>query len=110
MAGSFQSVIPPLKTLASTSELTVKESTPSRWYASATGPNTIGRCQAGFSLQRLAAGSIWSRLSGESDPAKSTWLAMNCSRPAPEPVGLYARSLPGHSSAHSSLKSAMAFC
>src|SRR5882757_2443451 len=35
---------------------------------------------------------------------------MNCSRPAPEPVGLYETFLPGQSWPHTWLNSAMAFC
>lgn len=53
-----------------------------------TGPNTSGRCHAGFPSQRSAAEVTWASLSGESEPAMSTWPAMNCSRPAPDPVGL----------------------
>src|SRR3954468_1725602 len=35
---------------------------------------------------------------------------MNCSTPAPEPVGLYARVLPAQVWPHTLLNSAMAFC
>src|SRR5690625_5182406 len=75
-----------------------------------TGPNTSGRCHAGFPSHRAAASETWGSLSGESDPAKSTCPAMNCSRPAPEPVGLYDRFLPGHCLPHSWLNTAIAFC
>ena len=58
----------------------------------AIGPVTIGRFQAG-DAQALAASSdsmapsFSSVLRAESEPAKSTCLAMNCLMPAPEPVG-----------------------
>ena len=61
-------------------------------------------------IQRLAAGEICSAVSGESDPAKSTWPAMNCSRPAPDPVGLYDTFLPGQNWPHSWLNTSIAFC
>ena len=44
--------------------------------------------QAGLPPQRSAACAACSSLIAESDPAKSTLPATNCSRPAPEPVGL----------------------
>ena len=37
-------------------------------------------------------------------------LAMNCVTPAPEPVGLYDRFLPGHAWPHTWLNTAIAFC
>ena len=56
----------------------------------AIGPTTIGMFQASLPLQRslAAATSPSSSFSAESEPAKSTWPALNCSTPAPEPVGL----------------------
>ena len=76
----------------------------------ATGPNTSGRFHAGLPPQRAAAGSTWSFDSGESEPAKSTCLAMNCVTPAPEPVGLYDSVLPEHVWPHTWLNTAIAFC
>jgi hypothetical protein len=58
----------------------------------------------------LAAGPIWSATNGESAPAKSTWPAMNCSRPAPDPVGLYDTLLPGQYWPHTWLNNVIAFC
>jgi hypothetical protein len=59
-------------------------------YATAIGPVTMGRFQAGLAAQRAAAASTSPllALSAESEPAKSTWAAVNCLMPAPEPVGL----------------------
>ena len=59
----------------------------------AIGPVTIGRFQAGEPQYVAAASasttpSFSSVFSAESEPAKSTWPAMNCLMPAPEPVGL----------------------
>src|ERR1700722_11536103 len=108
--GSFHTAILPVKILASTSLLTVNVVIPGRLYTNATGPNTSGRSHAGFPLQRLVAGPIWSAISGESDPAKSTWPAMNCSRPAPDPVGLYDTDLRGQYWPQTWLNTAIAFC
>src|ERR1700752_4040664 len=110
MAGSFHLVIWPWKILASTSAFTTSFSTPSMLYANATGPNTSGRFHAGLPPQRAAALGFWSSLRAESEPAKSTCLAMNWSTPAPEPVGLYAKVLPEHVWPHTLLNSAMALC
>ena len=57
------------------------------------GPVTMGMFQAG-EPQAVAASvastlpSLASVFSAESEPAKSTWPAMNCLMPAPEPDGL----------------------
>src|SRR6185312_2501788 len=74
------------------------------------GPNTRGKFHAGWSPHRLAAAAAWSPSSGESEPAKSTCLAMNWFRPAPEPVGLYESCLPWQSWLHVFVNSAIAFC
>jgi hypothetical protein len=59
------------------------------------GPVTMGRFQAGepqalsaSACSMLVAPAFALLLRAESDPAKSTWPAMNCLMPAPEPVGL----------------------
>ena len=88
MAGSFQLVISPLKIFATVSTERLSSSMPSMWKATATGPTTRGRCQASLPPQRFAASAIWLSFSGESEPPKSTWPAMNCFWPAPEPVAL----------------------
>jgi len=55
----------------------------------------MGRFQAGdpqalsaSACSMLVAPALGVSLSAESEPAKSTWPAMNCLMPAPEPVGL----------------------
>ena len=58
----------------------------------AIGPVTMGRFQASEPQEFLASSasmmpSFSSVLRAESEPAKSTCLAMNCLMPAPEPVG-----------------------
>jgi hypothetical protein len=92
MAGSFQAVILPSKIFAATSALSVSLSTPLTLYAMAMGPVTIGRFHASEPQEAFASSasilpSFGSVLSAESEPAKSTCLAMNCLMPAPEPVG-----------------------
>ena len=93
IAGSFQVVIWPMKILAMTSGVRMSLSTPFSLYATAIGPVTIGRFHAGDPHCLSAAAcsttpSFISVLSAESDPAKSTWPALNCLMPAPDPVGL----------------------
>ena len=90
IAGSSQSLIVPLNTLEATSGVSTRVSMPGRLYAIAIGPTTIGMFQASLPPQRslAAATSPSSSLSAESEPAKSTWPLLNCSTPAPEPVGL----------------------
>src|SRR3954470_19037829 len=110
IAGSFHFLICPLKIFASTSPLTTSLSAPSTLNAIATGPKTSGRFHASPPPQRSTALATWSSLSAESEPAKSTCLAMNWSTPAPEPVGLYANVLPEQTWLHTLLNSAIAFC
>src|SRR5215211_515995 len=52
---SFQVLMLPLKMPDRTSALSTSLSTPSRLYAKAIGPTTIGRFQAGFPSQRSLA-------------------------------------------------------
>src|SRR5512133_1443863 len=76
--GSFQVFMVPLKISASTSAFIASLSTPSRLYAKASGPITMGRFQAGLFWQRSLAlsasitPSFSSVLSAESEPPKST--------------------------------------
>src|SRR3954447_6182367 len=90
IAGSFQVLILPRKMFATTSGVSTSLSTPGTLYATAIGPAAIGRFHAGLPWQRFAAAatSPLSAFSAESEPAKSTWPALNCWMPAPEPVGL----------------------
>src|SRR5450759_1011375 len=90
IAGSFHVLMSPWKIFAVTSAFRTSLPTPERLYATAIGPVTMGRFQAGLAAQRVAAAatSPLAALSAESEPAKSTWAALNCVMPAPEPVGL----------------------
>src|SRR6476659_7085137 len=90
---SFHVVTLPVKMLAATSGVRTSLPTPLTLYEIAIGPVTIGRFQAGEPQYFAAASasmvpSFTTVLSAESEPAKSTWPAMNCLMPAPEPVGL----------------------
>src|SRR6476469_500510 len=93
MAGSFHMVILPLKMLAMTSGVSTSLSTPLTLNGTEIGPVTIGLFQAGEPQVLSAASccttpSTASVFSAESEPAQSTWPAMNCLMPVPEPVGL----------------------
>src|SRR5665648_666600 len=95
IAGSFQVVMTPLKILAVTAGVRISLSTPLRLYPTAMGPVTMGRFQAGEAHALSASAcsilvdpAFGLSASAESDPAKSTWPAMICLMPAPEPVGL----------------------
>src|SRR5450631_3172149 len=95
IAGSFHLVMTPLTILAVTAGVRISLSTPLTLYATAMGPVTMGMFQAGepHVLSALACSvpvvpATGTVFSAESEPAKSTWPAMNCLMPAPEPVGL----------------------
>ena len=89
MAGSSQLVILPRKILVITVGVRVRSLTPFTLYATAIGPVTIGRSRAGEPHAAVALAT--SSLAGsraESEPAKSSCLAMKLETPAPEPVPL----------------------
>src|SRR4051812_41882249 len=85
IAGSSQVLIVPLNSFAATSGVSTSLSTPLRLYEIAIGPATIGRFQASLPVQRALAASASglppsaaSVFRAESEPAKSTWPALNC--------------------------------
>ena len=88
-AGSFQVLIVPLKIFAATSGVSVRLSTPGGCRPSRSGRRPSGRFQAGLPSHRFAAASVSttpsfsSVFSAESEPAQSTWPAVNWAMPAP---------------------------
>ena len=87
MAGSFHDVISLAKMPAMASGLNTRLSTPSRLYATAIAPPTIGILRASFPSQRSTAAAMSSSTTAASVPAKDTWPETNDSTPAPEPTG-----------------------
>jgi hypothetical protein len=81
----------PVKIRAISSAVRFRSVTPSTLWATAMGPRTIGRFRAVFPRQRFSALSVSItpsrslRLSGESEPARSTAPPKNAFTPAPEP-------------------------
>src|SRR5476649_300449 len=85
IAGSFHVLMTPLKIFAVTAGVRISLSTPLTLKATAIGPVTMGKFQAGdpqvlsaSTCSMLVAPAFAFSLSAESEPAKSTWPAMNC--------------------------------